>query len=157
MIYWRVSRDLILIRLFTVLSILSLMNTQLVLKLTCSFTLILYLHVRILLFSLQLGFNIRGGQEHHCGIFVSKVRVLISLDEKNARFSDWLQIFYHNVHFNLISFQRDINDRNLLKLTITVYCKPTIIRDDFFRDIPEMDLFAATYFRDEALFTLISL
>ena len=26
----------------------------------------------------QLGFNIRGGQEHHCGIYVSKVRVIES-------------------------------------------------------------------------------
>ena len=27
-----------------------------------------------IVFCLKLGFNIRGGQEHHCGIYVSKVR-----------------------------------------------------------------------------------
>lgn len=33
------------------------------------------------------------------------------------------------------------------------YCKPTIIHDDLIRNLPEMNRFAATNFREQALFT----
>lgn len=33
------------------------------------------------------------------------------------------------------------------------YCKPTIIHDDLIRDLPEMNRFAATNFREQALST----
>lgn len=36
----------------------------------------------------QLGFNIRGGQEHHCGIFVSKVMVNSEADNLGLREGD---------------------------------------------------------------------
>lgn len=36
----------------------------------------------------QLGFNIRGGQEHHCGIFVSKVMVNSEADKLGLREGD---------------------------------------------------------------------
>lgn len=38
-----------------------------------------------------------------------------------------------------------------------IYCKPTIIRDTLFRDLPEIDWFAASYFQGQTLSTPVFL
>ena len=51
--------------------------------------LLLYIFNQFRSLLLQLGFNIRGGREHHCGVYVSKV-------------SDLEACFSH--HYNVIRF-----------------------------------------------------
>ncbi|XP_022326245.2 PDZ domain-containing protein 11-like [Crassostrea virginica] len=46
------------------------------------------IHLQRMRASEQLGFNIRGGQEHHCGIYVSKVMLNSEADKLGLREGD---------------------------------------------------------------------
>lgn len=52
-------------------------------------------------FSVQLGFNIRGGKEHHCGIYLSKVMPNTEVERLGLREGDQL-LWVNGTYFESI-------------------------------------------------------
>lgn len=65
----------------------------------------------------QLGFNIRGGQEHHCGIFVSKVMPNSEAEHLGLREGDQI-LEVNNIDFENINHSEAVN---VLKTNTTIH------------------------------------
>lgn len=110
-IYWNRSiKGLILIRLFTGLSILSLMNTQHVWNEVLFGSIITYMYI----FNFYCSWDLIFGVAKNITVESLYQRSgSFNLRWKLTKLSDWLKNCQQNVHFKLISFQTGINDRNL--------------------------------------------